>query len=467
MNVMQQAEDIIEAANEESEFQYQGPIPPERIAWIVMLGAFLLFCTVTLTTIFGFYHYLFRSTVPMSTVLQVSKGTVGITGPDLVVAAERERDDLTNSVTSISTDSLSQATIQIKDLGEGSEETAQLLAAVTLQGNTLVTFNHANRPRFEWGQNPQRIQFSRLNGMLDILIAGVSERPSFLMDFYSDSLSSDKGVHVEFKSNGRYRLSVSEDEVRLLSLAGEAVVYFRDEPSRRVSARSGNELVVRIGARSMAQFPSQTNVLKNGEISLLRGSDVTRALNDWRCSIRQQQAPPGDFSLVRFDGRVGLRLRRLNNAQSNGEVRCTQAFAGAGLDVQDYDTVRVLTTFLPNYQNLSVCGRAASECPLMLQVNYEYVDDAGRRHDAQWYRGFYYAPDISGVARKRCDTCIQDHLDINQAVWHTFDSGNLLNLIAEEERPDRIMSLSFYASGHQFDTLVSEMALLLGNSSAG
>jgi len=467
MDVMQQAEDIIEAASEESQFQYEGPIPPERIAWIVMLGAFLLFCTVTLSTFFGVAHFLFRSTVAMSAVLEVSKGTVGITGPDLIVAAERERDDLTNSVTSISTDSLSQATIQIKDLGDGDEDSADLLAAVTLHGNTLVTFNHANRPRFEWSPNPQSVQFSRLSGSLDILISGVSKERPFHMDFYSDSLSSDKGVHVEFSSNGRYRLSVSEDEVRLLNLVGDATVFFRDDQSRRELARSGHELVVRIGARSMTQFPSRTNVLKNGEISLLKGSDVTRALSDWRCSIRQEQAPPGEFSLVRFDGRVGLRLRRLNNAQSNGEVRCTQTFAGEGLNVQDYDSVRVLTTFLPNYQNLSVCGRAASECPLMLQINYRYVDDAGRNHDAQWYRGFYYAADISGAARKRCDTCIQDHLDINQGVWHTFDSDNLLNLIAEEERPATIRSLSFYASGHQFDTLVSEMALLMSNTSAG
>ena len=463
---MQQAEDIIEAASHDSQFRFQGRIPPERIAWIVMLGAFLLFCTVTLTTVFGIYHYLFRSTVAMSAVLQVSKGTVGITGPDLIVAAERERDDLTNSVTSVSTDSLSQATIQFKDLGESGAEAAELLAAVTLQGNTQVTFNHANRPRFEWSQNPQSIQFSRLIGSLDILIAGVSEHP-FLMDFYTDSLSSDKGVHVAFNSNGRFRLTVSEDEVRLLNLAGEAVAFFRDDQHRRELARSGHELVVRIGARSMTQFPARTNVLMHGEISLLKGDEVTQALNAWRCSIRQEQAPPGDFSLVRFDGRVGLRLRRLNNAQSNGEVRCTQTFDGEGLDVREYDTVRVLTTFLPNYQNLSVCGRAASECPLMLQINYSYLDNAGRSRDDQWYRGFYYAPDISGVARKRCDTCIQDHLDINQAVWYTFDSDNLLNLIAEEERPARIKSVSFYASGHQFDTLVSEMALLLGNSSAG
>lgn len=471
MNVMQQAEDIaediIEAASDESQFQYQGRIPPERIAWIALLGAFLLFCSVTLTTAFGVYHFLFRSTVAMSALLEVSKGTVGITGPDLIVAAERERDDLTNSVTSVSTDSLSQATIQIKDFREGDEDRADLLAAVTLQGNTLVTFNYANRPRYEWSSNPQRIQFSRLNGVLDILIAGVSEGRKFLMDFYTDNLSSDKGVHIQFKSNGRYRLSVSEDELRLLNLAGEATVFFRDDQSRPVLVRSGHELVVRIGARSMTQFPSRANVLKRGEISLLPETDEARALNDWQCSFRQEQPPPGDFSLVRFDGRVALRMRRVNNAQSNGEVRCAQSFSGEGLDVRDYDSLRVLTTFLPNYQSLSVCGRAASECPLMLQINYTYRGDSGRIHEAQWYRGFYYATDISGDARKRCDTCIQDHVDINQAVWYTFDSENLLNLIAEEEQPERIKSVAFYASGHQFDTLVGEMALLLGTASAG
>ena len=35
---------------------------------------------------------------------------------------------------------------------------AKLLAAVTLQGNTFVTFNHAIRPRFDWSQDPQRVR---------------------------------------------------------------------------------------------------------------------------------------------------------------------------------------------------------------------------------------------------------------------------------------------------------------------
>ena len=294
MDAMRQAEEIIEAASDESPFRYQGPLAPERIAWMVMLGAFLLFCSVTLTTIFGVYHYLFRSTVAMPAILQVAKGTVGITGPDLIVAAERERKDLTNTVTTVSTDSLSQATIQFKVLTDADAESAPLLAAVTLQGNTLVTFNYANRPRFDWCLNPQRIQFSRLTGELDIIVTGIRTRP-LLMDIYTDDLNSDKGVHVEIVSNGRYRLRVSEDEARLLSLAGEAYAYFQDDDSSREVVRSGQELVARIGARSITNFPATNNALINGVFSLLRGSEITSALNDWHCSVEQRQAPPGSY----------------------------------------------------------------------------------------------------------------------------------------------------------------------------
>ena len=465
MDVMQQAEEVLEAAaDEESESRYEGQIPPDRVAWMVMLCAFALFCTVTLSTVFGVYHYLFRSTVAMTTTLQVAKGTVGIVpGADPTVVAVRENRELTNSVTGMSTDSLSQATILIRKSAVTEAEAATLVAAVSLQGDTQVTFNHANRPRFEWNKNPQRVQFSGLKGELDILVTGVGDG-LFLMDIYSDDLNSNKGVAVQIRRNGRYRLSVSEDEVRVLNLAGEALAYFREDDIRRETVRSGQELVARIGARSFAIRNTTDNALQNGSFSLLEGSQATSALTDWQCSVKQQQAPPGSFSLVRFDGRIGLRLRRLDNAQSNGEVRCTQTFAGEGLHVGDYDSLRVLTTFRTNYQNLSVCGLKASECPLMLQISYFDEEALGIQH---WYRGFYYGDVGSRDARKRCDSCIEDHVDINQAVWYTFDSDNLFILIADSNKPEYIKSVSFYASGHQFDTIVSEMILLLGESSAG
>lgn len=464
MDVMQQAEEVLEAATgQESLSPDTGPLPPERIAWIVMLAAFALFCTVTLSTVSVVYNYLFRSAVPMPVTLQVATGTIGIVpGTDPTVVAVREDRDLTNTVTGISTDSLSQATILIRDRAEDAEADS-LLAAVTLQGDTQVTFNSASHPRFEWNRNPQYVLFSELKGELDLLVSGFGDR-AFLMDIYSDDLSTDKGVNVQIGSNGRYRLSVTEDEARVLILAGEAVAYFRDEPSRSAVVASGQELIVRIGARSFSLRGATESVLRSGSFSLLEGSRAAAALTDWRCSVRQRQAPPGDYSLVRFDGRVGLRLSRFSNAQSNGEARCTQTFPGEGLLVSEYDSLRVVTTFRTNYQSLSVCGREASECPLMLQISYFSENGRSLQH---WFRGFYYEDDVSADARKRCDTCIEDHVDINQGVWYTFDSDNLFNLIAETERPERIKAVSFYASGHQFDTIVSEMLLLLGESSTG
>ena len=453
MDVTQQAEQVLEAvALEEEEFEYRGNVPPERIAWFVLLGAFLLFCTVTLSSIYGVFNYLFQSTVPLSAMLHVAKGTIGITGSDLIEAVERDSKDLTNAVTSVSTDSLSQATIQFRTVGA-----PDLLAAVTLQGNTFVTYNYANRPRFEWSVNPQRVQFSRLRGELDILVTGAADH-SFLMDIYTDGPNTDKGVHVQIVENGRYRLSVSEDEVRLLNLVGAARAFFRDDAANPRRVSSGEELMVRIGNRRIETQPTTDNVLSNTVFSLLDWRQTGNMLPDWDCSIAQVQLPAGNYSLEDFDGRVSLRLRRVNNAQSNGEVRCVQTFEGDGLDVRGYDSLSVLTTFRPNYQSLSVCGRLASECPLMLRI--DYFDENGNKK--AWLRGFYYA--VSTNARLQCDTCIQDHVDTNQEVWYTFDSDNLFNLIAEEVRPARIKSVTFYASGHQFDTTVSEMLLLLGRN---
>ncbi len=463
MNATQQAEQILEAAaNEDAVYQFDGRAAPERIAWVVLLGAFALFCSVALTTIFGVYHYLFRSTAPMPAMLQVAKGTVGITGADLIEAVERGEEDLTNTQTSISTDSLSQATIQLRDLGQGQGEPARLLAAVTLQRNTFVTYNYARRPRFEWSREPQRIQFSRLSGELDVLVAGASGHP-FVMDIYTDALNTEGGLHIQLVKNGRYRIGVSEDEVRVLNLHGEAAAFFGDDPGTRHPAPVGEELVVRIGNRRVAVDRGRTELLASSHFSLQNTSMETIYASgvplNWSCGLLPEQEPPGSYSLVNRDGRIGLALRRFNNATSHGEIGCLQEFEAPGLDASDYESLRVLATFRLDYQSLSLCGKLGSECPLMLQIRYRHRQARGV-DSASWFRGFYYEEESSGAYKKLCASCLQDHVDTNQAVWYSFDSGNILSLFAEADQGIYIDSIRFYASGHQFDTVVSEVILL-------
>ena len=438
--------------------QETGSANPERTAWIVLLCAFLCFCVLTIGIVFGVYRFLFQSAVALPATLEVAKGTVGITGADLIEAVERDRRNLTDTVTSVSTDALSQATIQFRN--SGADANAPLLAAVTLQGSTVLTFDFANTPRFDWSQNPQRIQFSRMLGVLDILVTGVGERP-LRMDILTGG-TAGVGVRVQLHGKGRYRLTVTEDEARLLSLSGRGSALFVDEPASRRVARTGQELVLRLGSRSIQQQQSARSVLTNASFSLLDGDTGQGAPpSGWNCNVPPGQTPPGAFNLVEFEGRLGMRLRRVNNARTNGEVRCIQSF-DEGLAVNEYDSMRVLTTFSPENQSLSVCGSLASECILMLRIDYRDING----NPGAWLRGFYYAEDVTGAARKTCASCIQDHIHTRQAVWHTFDSDNLLNLIAEEVRPHHIDSVAFYASGHQFDVVVGEVILLLGNTAA-
>jgi len=92
------------------------------------------------------------------------------------------------------------------------------------------------------------------------------------------------------------------------------------------------------------------------------------------------------------------------------------------------------------------------------------MEDTPLDRRSNWFRGFYYEGQASGTHKKICASCLQEHVDTNPTVWHTFDSGNLLNLIAEDRRPAFINAIRFYASGHQFDTVVSEMMLLAVDS---
>ena len=461
----QSAEDTVQqstqvAPAETEEFVHRSSVPPERMAWLVMLFAFAMFCLLTLTTAVAIYSFLFRSTAAIPVVLQVSKGTVGITGSDFVEAVERQSEDLTNTQISISTDSLSQATIQFSDILADEEVTAPLLAAVTLQNNTFVTFDRASRPRFDWSLAQQTIRLSRLKGELDILVT-LSRNQPFLL-----SVMTAQGMTLQLTGAGRYRISASDDEVRLLNITGEAAAYFTDDMSSWTDVPDDRELIVRLGNRSFDVRTGAVNVLSNSSFSLQdRGDRALRSgelPESWNCLADQEGAPVGKYSLEEFDGRLGARLRRLDNATSHGEVSCRYSFGDEGLNVREYDSVEVLVTFYLKDQSLSQCGTQGSECPLMLRIDYDDSVPVPR----SWIHGFHYEKEVVTDFDKRCLSCIQEHQIINKRVWYTYESENLLTLIDKVDHPARLNSLEFYASGHQFDTVVSEIILLLGKSVA-
>ncbi|HEY4723732.1 MAG TPA: hypothetical protein VII92_17890, partial [Anaerolineae bacterium] len=105
-------------------------------------------------------------------------------------------------------------------------------------------------------------------------------------------------------------------------------------------------------------------------------------------------------------------------------------------------------------QDVPLCGTQGSECPMMVQLDYEDID--GNSHS--YFQGFYADPDPSGVNPTSCILCEthNEHIRVPRGVQWPFETGNLLTVLS----PGRITAIKFYASGHSYQSSISHIELL-------
>jgi hypothetical protein len=96
-----------------------------------------------------------------------------------------------------------------------------------------------------------------------------------------------------------------------------------------------------------------------------------------------------------------------------------------------------------------------SECPLMIRIKYEDQDGEER----EWIHGFYSAYTMPEWPLT-CPSCRQDHDRVRSGVWHTFESGNLADILPDEVKMHTLKEMRFYASGHAYDVFIDEVSLL-------
>lgn len=430
---------------------YEFPTDPNHVAWGIMLIFFAIFCVVFLASVIAVYSFLFESTVPAQSVLRVGRGTVGITDADLIPRVVRSSEDLTGRTAIVSTDSQSQSTISYRL----PDDTNRLVAAVTLKQDTSANLRRATLPRFDWSSSRMEIEIRDLEGELDILVTGEGEQ-GFLLN-----LNTSSGHLVYFTRKGRYLVTASEEQSTVVTREGEAIVFQRDLREGHVVTASQSAIAIR-ERDDVLITPTRNNIIENGLFVLSDNTNdeatETPLPARWGCTNIQDNTPRGDY-LVQFgDGRSSIRLVRAEDASSHGETRCKQFFPEPGIYLEGYSYLELTTTFFINFQSLSECGVEGSECPLMLLM--EYVDVNG--NEVQWYQGFYYRDDLQIDYPLRCSSCSQDHQKINEKVWYTFETGNLFASLPADQRPAYIENIEFYASGHQYDVFVSEIALFVG-----
>ena len=438
------------------EIEYIPTIEPIRLAWGVLLISFGIFCTICISSLLLGHFFFFQSSVSLDMTLTVGKGTVRVkVGSEREQAESRFR-NLT-SETTISTDSTdlwSQATITFVD-----PNYEQLIITMSLKGNTTVRLEDATRPRFNWTSADYQISLVDLTGEIDILVSDDLNRD------ISVSILTPNGVEMLLLSSGRYVIDASLTEVSITNRSGQAAI--RANANNRTAESVGKgEKATRLGEdTTIIRTIASTELLENGDLNtVIPYQDGTaQIINDppfgWTCTNGPaNNLPRGNYYHdIAPDGRTSFHLKRLNGATSNGYTRCAQTFQ-QGLDVTQYDYLALQAVVYINYQSLAGCGVEASECPLMIYIDYTDVNGvSGRR----WFHGVYARPLPSSSSWKRiCDDCVQEHVLIYEKTWYIYNSGNWLNLFVADRRPAKINAIYFYAEGHEYDVFVDEVAIL-------
>lgn len=421
---------------------------PGRVAWGVMLISFAIFCVLCIFSTISTYAFFFQSAIPMTVSAQPSRGTLGVIGSDLNRQLVDTPRSISNGNTVSPADPLSQGVLNFRDQYRDN----MLIVMVTMFGDSSVaTLRQSARPRFEWGNVSYQVSLVGVRGTLDVVIADVGR------DVAVDLVTA-QGTRVKLRNSGRYTIESNDAGTRVHNHRGEAVMIpEQSEVGYAVAEAAASYLGE--GMQELVSLPTPLNLIDNGTFDAVLVSDDGESLPlDWACRPGVLNAPSSKFFGALQDGRSIIQFVRGDGATSNGETTCLQGLPRGQVwrDVSNYDYLAIRSTFYIAHQSLSACGVRASECPLMIRIEYQTASGEAR----ELIYGFYAYFDPTRTDPTQCDTCNQPHILVKMQSWYTFQTENIFDVLPAELRPTAVTSVRFYASGHEYDLRVAELSLL-------
>lgn len=402
---------------------------PTRIAWVVLLGAFLVFCALAAAIPLAARWYLLHAQVSRPAILQVTAGTVLVVTPSsdepIAVVDRREIEP----GTLVQTDQRSQATLVFPANGELSSPD---LATVQIYTDTQLRLLESSRPRFSLSEDADRISLEVMSGRARVNTTDLQPR----------GLQTETRLPqaTAYLGPGSFSVAVTNELAQVASRFGQAQV---DATGVRVELSDEERTVIVTGEPPGAPGPMPENLIANGDFQLPLGPP------DWLVTHYPEGDPTaGTTEMVEVGGREAVRFQRINQPPTHTETGITQIL---DRNVQDYDSLNLQMDVLLRWQSLGGAGEQSSEFPLMFWL--DYVDIYGNHQF--WTHGFYYRdPPEQWV--------VTGGEKIQANIWFPFESGNLLERLPMEGRPppDHINWLRVYASGHNYDSLVSEVRLI-------
>jgi len=396
---------------------------PERLAWIVLFAAFVVFCTCAVSVPLGTRWYLTSATRSQEAKITCLEGTAVVEDPQRGTA---------RPVLKRETVSIPEGTIVSVDEGAQADLTFFDQSLVRLYPGTTVTLERMRSPRFGFGARPAEITLHMRGGRL---WANTVLRGSPAVEFRVNSLQA----HTLLAEDGSYSLEISNERTEVIVQRGIAEVTAASSAvvpeAALVTLNSRQRTIVETGKAPTAPMKAERDLIVNGDFKSALSTGWI-ASNDQGAdggSIDGQATPTVD------EGRRAVRFTRTSGEFNHCETIIEQEL--------NRDLPDPISTVKVNSQSLSGGGYLSSEYPLMLRIRYrdEYLSEN------EWVRGFFY--------QNFSNNPIQNGQEIPQGQWYVYDSENLLDVLTPT--PRRILWLRVYASGWSYDSLVSEISLIV------
>lgn len=400
---------------------------PERLAWFVILVSFAIFVILAITIPLGVRYAIRYATVAEEARLESTLGTLSVysspNGEPMAVTSVK--DGIAEGYRIVAGEDSTQGALAFR----GSEDQEAIMGSVQFYAGTTLEVARIRRPLFARSPEPYQVQLKLLQGQARIFSNSGEGRP----------------LHVEVETPhgrielaaGSYQVSVDAQQTDVTVRGGQAILHHAEDDPVRIG--SGLRAWMTESSVLPEPVPAEQNLLRNGDFS-------EPMLDTWQSYTQAKNVIPGSVRIVEREGRWVAHFSRQGEENVWNEVGITQQVER---DVNVYDSLSLRLDVKLLYQSLSGAGYLSTEYPLRVEVTY--TDIYGK--ELTWGHGFYYRdPEDENWQ-------IINGEKIPPYIWYTYESPNLMDEL-RDTRPARINSIRIYASGWNYQSMVSEVYLV-------
>ena len=409
---------------------------PEQFAWLVILISFTIFAVLAFAIPIG-VNYTIRY-LPISQTARFAPAgesvwLLYVPKASETIAVTTPRDNIRAGDSIVATGDATQGTLNLVSDEEAADN--HVLGSLHIYSGTKVEVLRLSRPFFKnWSNEPYQARLRLDAGQARIFTNSGNARP------LSVQLETPHGT-VQLAS-GSYQISVEEQQTDITVVSGQATLWREADKAQRVTVHTGQRGQMTTTAAPQQVAAATQNLLLNGDFT-------PPVLDSWNTTKdAEPEVALGDVFFSERDGRKVAYFIRQNEENQHNEVSIQQVI-DKKVDVYNSLILQFDVNIL--FHNLPGAGYANTEFPLRVEI--DYTDQYGK--DLKWGYGFYYRdPEPPGP------TLVVGGEQVPQAQWYTYRSPNLIAQLDQAgTRPSRINRIRIYASGWNYQSMVSEVYL--------